>query len=181
MSVTIEIQVPGKLDPREARALAESALRKRAQLDDFVQSVELKPDLVHPAVAWHVVAADHRWRELMHKYGVFTSTEIALLRGANPKNRSVATNLAKREKLLSFIRGGRKLYPRFQFKGSSAHPSWKSIVTPLLDAGWQDEDILLWMTSPNGSLEGKIPADLLNASDVDRVIADAEDEAKGIW
>ncbi|WP_120006450.1 hypothetical protein [Nesterenkonia muleiensis] len=181
MTTTVEIPVPENMSPEEARHLAEDLLQRRSAFADFARDVELKPDLVHPSVAWHVVAVDHMWRKLIDKYGVYTSADIARLRGANPQNRSVATNLAKRENILSFTRAGKKLYPRFQFKGDRAHPEWKHIVEPLLNAGWDSQDILLWLTGPNGAIDGREPAELIGTDEVNKVITDAEDEAKGIW
>lgn len=180
MAQSVEIAVPQGLDVEEARSYAEEALRQYLATREFSRALEVQADLVQPGTAAQLVRVDHLWRHLVDKYGAYTSREIAELRGADPGNRSVATNLAKREKLLSFTRGRNKLYPRFQFKRADVHPSWKRVVTPLLGAGWDPQDILQWMVAPHEGLDGAEPADVFQHGDLEQLLREVEDEAKGI-
>lgn len=121
------------------------------------------------------------WRHLTDDYGVYTSTDIARMRGASPSNRSVASNLAKTHGLIGVTRGHAKVYPTFEFSGPNPHPGWRAATDPLINAGWDGPDILLWMISPNSRLSGREPASLLNAGETERLVSLSQTEARGVW
>lgn len=134
---------------------------------------------VAPAVAGQLAAVELLWRHLIDRYGVYTSADVARLRGVNPGDRSVATRLARTHGLIGLTRGGAKLYPTFEFTADGPNPHWKNIVAPLTSAGWDDADILLWLVSPHPTLDGQEPAALIDA-EPDRVIALTGIEAQGV-
>lgn len=50
-------------------------------------------------------------------------------------------------------------------------PDVDEVVTPLRDAGWTEDDIRLWVGSPTGWLDGRIPVEILDSDR--RAVAEA--------
>lgn len=61
------------------------------------------------------------------------------------------------------------------------HPNWKAVSAPLTHAGWDDEDILLWMVAPNPALDDHEPAELIDTPRTTQLLQLAEREALGVW
>lgn len=178
---TMSVPVPEGMTPASVEQLVRHVGASRSAVGRLALVMEQQAAEIGPATSAHLASVEHLWRHLLNKYGVYGATDIALLRGANPNSRSVATNLAKREGLIGFMRGRNKAYPKFEFKGRGVHPNWRGISAPLLDAGWDDEDILLWMVSPRPSLGGLEPAELIDSADVGLLIAEVERDVLGVW
>lgn len=177
----IPVEVPFGTDPAVVRDFLRRTFASSAAIERVATALMHEGAEVGPATAAQLAQVEHLWRHLIESYGVYTSVDIATLRGTNPRNRSAATNLAKREGLIGFRRGNAKVYPVFEFRGTNAHPRWRDIASPLRAAGWEDDDILLFLVSPHPALDGSEPAALIDTDDVDRVVGVVEREAQGVW
>lgn len=132
-------------------------------------------------VAAQAAAVEALWRHLEAKYGAYTTHEVAVLCGADPKNHRIVTRLAESHRLIAYTTSGVKRYPRFEFSRGMPHPCWQEVVQPLATAGWDDDDILLWMVSRHPALSGREPAELIDTGQVGDVIRLACDDAAGVW
>lgn len=177
----IPVEVPVGTDPEVLQAFLRRTFASSSAVERVATALMHEGAEVGPATTAQLAQVEHLWRHLIVTYGVYTSADIARLRGGSPKNRSTASNLAKKEGLIGFRRGNAKVYPVFQFKGPSAHPRWADIANPLKAAGWEDEDILLFLVSPHPALEGREPAALIDTPDVDRVVRVVQREVQGVW
>lgn len=178
---TTEVPVPEGMTAESVKRLVQHVASSRAALARISSVMEQQEVEVGPTTSAQLASVEHLWRHLLDRYGVYGAADIAGLRGAKTSNRSVATNLAKREGLIGFMRGRVKVYPRFEFKGRGVHPNWRAVSAPLVEAGWDDEDILLWMVSPNTTLGGREPAELIEGKDADALRTLVEREALGVW
>lgn len=174
------IEVPDGID----RETAERYLKQVAGADvgqrRLQAALERSEKPVGPGTAWQLASAERLLRQLITEHGVYTSAEIAELRGGHRSSRSVATNLAKRENLLALPRGRGKVYPAFQLRGSAVDPQWKKIVGMFREAGDNDQSILLWAAAKNSQL-GASPAELIAAGRGDQVLRAAEQETADVW
>lgn len=177
----ISVEVPVGTDPEVLRAFVRRTFASSSAIERVATALMHEGAEVGPATSAQLARVEHLWRHLIGTYGVYRATEIAEMRGASPTNRSLATNLAKKESLVGFQRGQAKFYPRFEFKGSQVHPRWRDIVGSAKEAGWDDEDLLLWLVSPHPLLDMREPAALIDGTEVDRVVAVVEREAQGVW
>lgn len=177
----IPVEVPIGTDPDVLRDFLRRALASSSAVERVATALMHEGAEVGPATAAQLAQVEHLWRHLIETYGVYTSADIAKLRGGDPGNRSTASNLAKKQGLIGFRRGNAKVYPIFEFKGSTAHPRWTDIAGPLKAAGWEGEDVLLFLVSPHPALDGNEPAALIDTPEVDRVVSVVEREAQGVW
>lgn len=178
---TVEVPVPPGMDPETVRGYVQQVVASRTATARIAAVLQAQEVATGPATAAQLAAVEKLWRHLIDDYGVYTSADIARMRGAKASNRSIASNLAKAHGLIGVVRGHSKVYPAFEFAGSEPHPAWPAASQPLVDAGWDGLDILLWMVSPNARLSGREPAALLDSADVDELIAVVETEARGAW
>lgn len=177
---TVTVPVPAGVPADGFKKYLEQIAANQAVLRRVAAVLQEEKSEIGPATVGQLAQVEHLWRHLIDTYGVYTSAEIAELRGAKASNRSIATNLAKTADLIGFSRGRMKVYPRFQFNGRQPHPDWGRMCGPLRAAGWGDEDILLWMVSPHAGLDRREPAELID-NDPDRVADLAAQEARGTW
>lgn len=201
--MTVEISVPGELvagtpDPQVAVVeLVEAAAHvpgglsgvtellgqlavRRGSVARITEAMAAQPLPLGPATVGQVALVDERWRQLQERYGVLDAGEYAVLVGAAPTSRSVASK-ARSKGLVGYRRGRRILYPRFQFDERGLRPGWRDLVQPLRDADWDDEDIVLWLAAPHGRLGRRSPVEALDAGDREEVLAVIRDEAAGVW
>lgn len=178
---TTEVSVPVGMTADTVKLLVDHVASSRTAVARVSSVMEQQEVEIGPATAAQLASVEHLWRRLLEGYGVYGAADIAALRGATPGNRSVATNLARRAGLIGFMRGRVKVYPRFEFKGRDVHPNWRAVSAPLVEAGWDDEDILLWMVSPNTALDHREPAALINDENAVALRAVVEREALGVW
>lgn len=179
---TVEVPVPQGMHPEEFRRYLALAASSQVARDRIASVLEQQDAEIGPATAAQLASVERLWRHLVNRYGVYRSSDIARMRGGTPTNRSIASHLAKAHGLIGLTRGNAKMYPAFEFTGRDPHPQWHAVSRPLVDAGWADQDILLWMVSPNPVLDGQEPAALLGSGDgVDQVRQVVESEAQGVW
>ncbi len=181
MATTVEVPVPDGIDADAFRRYLTGMSAHRSAISRIAAVMEQQDAEVGPATAAQLASVGHLRRHLIDRYGIYRAADIAAMRGAKPTNRSVATNLAKRTGLLGFMIGRAKVYPAFQFAGNQVHPNWAQVSRPLIEAGWDEEDVLLWMVSANVVLGGREPAALIDTDDADAVRRLVEEEAKGAW
>ena len=128
-----------------------------------------------------LLAHELAWRELTDQWGAWSSTEVAAITGNRNRNpHDWATAQVRAGKLLAVQRGGRYVYPGYQFHPRHGTPSAAmATILPLFrEAGWDDDSIALWFTGPQGSADGAIPAELLHEHP-SRVIAAATSSSAG--
>lgn len=65
---------------------------------------------------------------------------------------------------LSVARDETLWYPGFQFSGTAVRADWPELTQPLIQAGWEPEEVLLWFAAPTGWLRGRAPVDLLDTA-----------------
>lgn len=178
---TIEVAVPDGMTAGAVRRLIDEIASSRTASARVAAAMQRETNPPGPGVAAQIAAVEALWRHLIDTYGTYTSADIAKLRGADPKNRSVATSLAKTHHLISFTRRGSRHYPTFEFKGGEPHPNWKPLIAPLVAADWDDDDILLWLVSPHPALSGREPAEFIDTSHANEAVAVATNDARGTW
>lgn len=135
---------------RTARALAEV-------LERTGQGLEASPE-----VARSVQASENRWRAIAREYGLLDSGAVAALLGGSRTNRNKAHQLAKEGKILGVKRGKGTLYPGFEFDHGEIRPVIAEVAAIGRGNQWSDSHLLLWLASPNGYLEGRIPARMMD-------------------
>lgn len=178
---SVEVPVPQGMSPDVFRRFLEQVTAGHAASVRIAAVMEQQVVEIGPAIAAQLASVEHLWRHLINHYGVYGAADIARMRGAKPTNRSIATNLAKTHGLIGVSRGNAKYYPAFEFNGPDPHPRWSAVSRPLVEAGWDNLDILLWMVSPNPALDGREPAALIDSDDADALLRLVETEARGIW
>ncbi len=180
---SIEVPVPRGMEPDVFRRFLSTVAASRTASARIAAVMEQQDVETGPATAAQLAAVEHLWRHLISRYGVYRSADIARMRGGKSTNRATATNLARAHGLIGFSRGRAKVYPTFEFNGSNPHPRWAAVSKPLVDAGWDGQDILLWMVSPNPALNGREPAELIagTADEVGELVRVVEVEARGVW
>lgn len=172
------VRAPGGL--HAAKGLLESLTLREAVLRHVTDTVANQPVPLGPATAGQVALVDQAWRGIESRYGALDAGQYAQLVGASPTSRSVATK-AKAKGLVGYRRGRRILYPGFQFDGRGLRQHWGDIVAPLRGAGWDDEDIVLWLAAPNGALDRRSPVEALDDGDHALVVDVVKQESAGVW
>ena len=114
----------------------------------------------------------------MRDYEVLDADQIHELYGSKARNRSaLAARWRSDKKIFAVQRGGRFLYPAFQFDAQGLpRKAISKVLAALGDAvgGWQTA---LWFVTPNGWLDGEKPVDLLDRKP-DAVLDAAADVAE---
>lgn len=178
---SVDVAVPQGMNPVAFRRALNQIAASSAASARIAALLEQQEVETGPATVAQLAGVEHLWRHLISRYGAYGAADIARMRGAKPTNRSIATNLAKAHGLIGFSRGTAKVYPAFEFKGSDPHPQWPAVSHPLVRAGWDGPDILLWMVSPHPALGGREPAALIDTGEVGTLIRLVETEARGTW
>ena len=172
------VRSPGGLGA--VTGLLENLAVREGVLRHVTDTVANEPLPVGPATAAQIALVDQAWRGIESRYGALDAGRYAQLVGASPSSRSVASK-AKAKGLVGYRRGRRILYPGYQFDDRGLRPGWNDIVAPLRDAGWDDEDIVLWLAAPQGALGQRSPVDALDDGDRGLVLDLVRDEAAGVW
>lgn len=113
-------------------------------------------------------------------YPVLTATEVHRLVGSTAKNRHAAANRLRTDRRIFAIRiGDEYRYPAFQF---DAEGRPLPVMRKLLRAadGLEGWGLALWLTAPNGFLDGRTPLDLLLEAP-DRVIEAVRREVADVF
>lgn len=152
---------------RTARALAEV-------LERTGQGLEATPE-----VARSVQASENRWRSIAREYGLLDSRAVDALLGGSGTNRNRAHQLAKEGKIIGVRRGRGTLYPGFEFDHGEVRPVIAEVAAIGRRNHWTDPHLLLWLASPNGYLEGRVPAQMMD--DPDRILEAARQDMAERW
>jgi hypothetical protein len=152
---------------RTARALAEV-------LERTGQGLEASPE-----VARSVQASENRWRAIAREYGLLDSRAVAALLGGSGTNRNRAHQLAKEGKIIGVKRGRGTLYPGFEFDHGEVRPVIAEVAAVGRRNHWTDPHLLLWLASPNGYLEGRVPAQMME--DRDKILEAARQDMAERW
>jgi hypothetical protein len=152
---------------RTARALAEV-------LERTGQGLEASPE-----VARSVQASENRWRTIAREYGLLDSRAVAALLGGSGTNRNRAHQLAKEGKIIGVKRGRGTLYPGFEFDHGEIRPVIADVAAIGRRNHWTDPHLLLWLASPNGYLEGRVPAQMMD--DPDKILEAARQDMAERW
>ena len=123
------------------------------------------PPVTSAGVAWSLRRAEDRWAAIAREYGLLDSRAAAALLGGSRTNRKRVHQLAKEGRLIGVKRGRGTLYPGFQFHGGEVRPVIAEIAAIGRSNHWTDPHLLLWLASPNGYLEGRIPASMMQNPD----------------
>lgn len=152
---------------RTARALAEVLERTDRGLE------------ATPEVARSVQASENRWRAIEKEYGLLDSRSVAELLGGSGTNRNKAHQLAKEGKIIGVKRGRGTLYPGFEFDHGEVRPVIAEVGAIGRRNHWTDAHLLLWLASPNGYLEGRVPARMMD--DPGQVLEAARQDLAERW
>lgn len=176
---TVELRVPDGMTAEEFTRAVERQFGHRVANERLATTLSNLPVEVYPNTAQQLARVERLWRHLVETYGIYTSREIAELRGAAGSNRAVASRLAGQHGLRGFQRGRHRVYPRFQFRHAELDPVWRETSLLFARAGWDDDDVLLWMVSPHVLLDGDEPAEYLDQPE--RLLPLVERETAGVW
>ena len=160
--------------------LLETLTVRDGVLRHVTDTVANQPVPLGTATAGQIAQVDQAWRSIESRYGALDSSQYAELVGAAPSSRSVASK-AKAKGLVGYRRGRRLRFPGFQLDERGLRPGWNDIVAPLRNAGWEDEDIVLWLAAPHGGLGRRSPVEALDQGDRDAVLDVVKDETAGVW
>lgn len=119
----------------------------------------------HAGVTRSLQASEDRWRAMAKEYGLLNSRAVAALLGDSGTDRNRAGRLAKEGKIIGVKRGRGTLYPGFMFDHGEVRPVIAEIAAIGRRNHWTDPHLLLWLASPNGYLEGRVPAQTMDARD----------------
>lgn len=152
---------------RTARALAEV-------LERTGQGLEASPE-----VARSLQASENRWRAIEKEYRLLDSRSVAELLGGSGTNRNKAHQLAKQGTIIGVKRGRGTVYPGFEFDHGEVRPVIAQVAAIGRRNGWTDSHLLLWMASPNGYLEGRVPARMMD--DPEKILEAARQDLAERW
>jgi hypothetical protein len=114
----------------------------------------------------------------LNEWPCFTSKDLAAAAGHGSKNKSMTASRWKAKgKVFSVKQGGVEYFPAFQFAEGQPVETIGKVLETLggRKSGWQ---LAFWFTSPNGWLDGKRPADIID--DMESVARAAAREAEDI-
>jgi len=132
--------------------------------------------LPSPSMVLALRDQEEAWRRIESRYGLLTSVQVAELSGNIAKNkREYTSSLARRGDLLAIRRGGRTVYPGFQFTPATGRPAvgLRAILGVFVEAKWAPESVALWFTAPQGHTDDREPAEVLH-DDPGKVLAAAQ-------
>lgn len=141
------VLVPEGMDPRHAQRTLDLLAAHEGALHRIESALANEAAATAPATAAMLAALDAKWRSVEIDYGVYETAEVAALIGVT--NRSSVHRLRETRGLVAYKRANRRLYPAFQFHRGRAL-DLRPLTTPLREAGWSDEDIVMWLISANG-------------------------------
>jgi len=141
------VLVPEGMDPRHAQRTLDLLAAHEGALHRIESALANEGAATAPSTAAMLAALDAKWRSIDVDYGVYETHEVATLVGVT--NRSSVHRLRETRGLVAYKRANRRLYPAFQFHRGRA-VDLRPLTTPLREAGWSDEDIVMWLISANG-------------------------------
>jgi hypothetical protein len=112
-----------------------------------------------------LAASELTWQE--HLGALLEWGDVAALLGT-VKTRQGVNDLAKRDRLLGLpTKGGKLVYPSFQFKGSRTIAGLPEVLAELRTSGVSPWTQASWFVTPQDELEGETPAAYLARKPVD--------------
>lgn len=169
----VEVQLREKL--REGDELLRNTARALAEvLQHTDPGLEASPE-----VARSVQASENRWRTIASEYKLLDSRAVDELLGGSGTNRNRAHQLAKEGKIIGVKRGRGTVYPGFEFEHGAVRPVISELAAIGRRSSWSDAHLIMWMASPNGYLEGRVPARMLDQPD--KVLEAARQDLAERW
>ncbi|MGH3446215.1 MAG: hypothetical protein ACRDQA_09875 [Nocardioidaceae bacterium] len=143
------------------------------------EAMQTSEALPGPATLQAIRDREQAWRDVASRYGLLTSQQV----GANAGVRGAAEWASQRlrsRQVIAVKRGGRNLFPGFQFdERGEVRAGLARVIEAFDQAGWDAESVMLWFTAPSGTLDDAEPATLL-ATDPDAVLDAALDVSSSL-
>ena len=170
MASTVAVDIPAVLDADRTRRWLQDLVGQRAAVARLRADLGGQDHPPGPGVMAQIGRLEAAWRDIERRFGLLSAEELARLSGAAPASvRTWVHNQRRRHGLLAVRRGGRNVFPGFQFTATGRPQPWlRDVTAPLLAAGWSEEAVLLWLAAPTGWLSGQTPLEVLD-TDPDRV------------
>lgn len=128
-----------------------------------------------PPLASAIQATENLWSWIDRQWGLLRSTDVAELLGAKTSNRSYASSLRKKGKLIGVGRANAYVYPGFQFdrQTGTVHDVIPLLIGAARDQQLDDEDLVFWLCSPSRYFDDDLPVDhlLSDPGIVDKFVA----------
>lgn len=158
--------VPPSTFQRVALAVARRKMRREEDRIDAMIDAYLDTDAFNQVEA-QIDDDNARLRaEFAREFEMLTSSQVHVRSGSASKNKAATASDWKRAlKVFSVKIQGRELYPGFQFDADGRPlPLMNSVLTHLQSelSPWQ---IAFWLVSPQNSLDGRLPIDLVRDGD----------------
>jgi len=144
--------------------LGESEAADRAVLEQI-----LPRDIPPPSRLLQVRRNAQARTNLAAEFGLFSSAELAELRGAATGNPSSEPGRWLREQRVFSVNAPDRRFPGFQFDNTGRPRPVVAEVLAVLGELLQGWELALWFVGPNPNLEGRRPVDLIDA-DPDGVV-----------
>lgn len=116
-----------------------------------------------PPLASAIQATENLWTSIARRWGLLRSTDVAELLGAKSSNRSFASGLRKKGKIIGVERTNAYLYPGFQFDRTSGtvHDVVPRLISAARAQEMDDEDLVFWLCSPSRYFDDDLPVEHL--------------------
>ena len=103
------------------------------------------------------------WHDIDAAGGRYTAAEVLEMVNIHAGGQVLLRRLRVEGHLFSVKRGAAYIYPRFQFDPESRLilPVIADLIVFSVNAGWSQEELLLWLCSPSGYFRGGRPAEHL--------------------
>lgn len=160
---TLRVPIPAGVSMKTAAEVVELLTRNPELLRRISDLLGDQPCATAQESVIQVGRVEALWRRIEAKWGALNLDEAIRVSGSDPSNDQQTNVSALRSRgIVGVSRSGELRFPAFQFTPSgSVRTHWAEIVQVLTQAQWSDEDIVLWAASPNGWLDGRIPAEVL--------------------
>ena len=121
------------------------------------------------------------WRDVDAAGGLCTADQVLGIMNVHAGGHLLLRRLRAEGHLLSVNRRSAYVYPRFQFDPESRLilPVIGDLIVFSVNAGWTQDELLLWLCSPSGYFRGGLPAEHLG--DPSMVLERARTSAAVQW
>lgn len=172
----VTVRVSGKVTREVQEALDKvkiPASMIQPVLENLLAAFSLAPVMesaevtASPQMARSLQARENWLRSIEKEFGALTRQQVAEMRGSKGTNRSMAAAMQAKGLILDYRRGNSFKVPAFQFtETGEVRPAVPLLIDAARQAGWDDMDLLIWLTNPNTHFpEGKRPVDVLDNTD----------------
>jgi hypothetical protein len=160
------VGIPAEFEEGVTASVA-ATIRQIVAAQQVRTTMEQAPTVLPAPLLAALADREAHWRSIADRYGLLTSEQVGQLAGSHARNTSeYASNLRRRNKALAVQRGGRWLYPGFQFTpDGEVYPAVPRVITSMTSQGWDHGSIVRWMDSPNGYLGGATPIERIADTD----------------